>query len=97
MIMTFASFYDNNGEMLVKKAPEQLNKILSNLKLKSYCTSSLIPCWGLEESYNDLDFQNKSEIAVSDNGSIVSGLSESETKNQTKKKSGETKPVFIAY
>ena len=32
-----------------------------------------------------LDFRNKSEIAVSDNCSIVSGLSESETKNQTKK------------
>ena len=32
-----------------------------------------------------LDFRNKSEIVVSNNGSFVSGLYESETKNQAKK------------
>ena len=43
-----------------------------------------------------LYFRDKSEIAVSDIvSSIVSGLSESET--ESKQKSGETRPSFIAY
>ena len=45
---------------------------------------------------NILDFRNKSEIAVLDIlGSIVNGLSESETESK-KKQSGETRPVLIA-
>ena len=43
-----------------------------------------------------LDFQNKSEIAVSDIlSSVVSGLFESGT--ESKQKSGETRPGSIAY
>ena len=42
-----------------------------------------------------LDFPNKLQIAISDTN-IASVLSESETESK-QKKSGETRPTFIAY
>ena len=46
-----------------------------------------------DELIDTLDFRNKLEIAISD--ILASVLSESET--ESKQKSGETRPGFIAY
>ena len=69
-------------------------------QIKFYHTSTLNTTLGVQRIIDDLinmlDFQSKSEIAVSDIlSSIVSRLSESETESK-KKISVGTRPVFIA-